>query len=158
MKNSPDAESTAALSQSAVCESTASTSAASKSNFSFRSLLSFLLVGGFATAVQYSITAFLTLVLNVPVVAASAIGFCISSVANYLLNAKMTFKSQQSHRETFPRFCVTAGAGLTINTLVLSLLITNGLHPAVSQLLTTVCVILWNYSINGIWTFRKAKT
>ena len=127
-------------------------------NISLRSLATFLVVGGFATGLQYAIMALLMALAGVPALAASNTGFAISAVANYLLNAKLTFRSERSHASTLPRFAVTAALGLGINSLLLSLLIAAGLHPAPAQILTTAGVLIWNYTLNALWTFKKPQT
>lgn len=126
-------------------------------NFSARRLTLFLLVGGLATALHYLLILIFTLGLGWPLLHASGVGFLLSALANYGFNARLTFQSRESHFTTLPRFAVTAGAGLAINHLSLGVLTFSGLHPAPSQVLTTVCVTLWNYLINGIWTFRQRK-
>jgi putative flippase GtrA len=123
-------------------------------NISIRSMLTFLVVGGFATGLHYLLTASFFL-LGLPLVRASAIGFTISALANYLLNARLTFRSRQPHTVTAPRFFATAAVGLLINSFLLSLLVSTGLHGVPAQMLATVGVIIWNYSINGLWTFKK---
>jgi len=127
-------------------------------NISMRSLASFLLVGGFATGLQYAIMALLMALAGMPALTASNTGFAISAVANYWLNAKLTFRSERSHVATLPRFAITAALGLGINSLLLSLLIAAGLHPAPAQLLTTAGVLIWNYTLNALWTFKKPQT
>lgn len=127
-------------------------------NISLRSLASFLVVGGFATGLQYAIMALLMALAGVPALAASNTGFAISAVANYLLNAKLTFRSERSHASTLPRFAITAALGLGINSLLLSLLIAAGMHPAPAQILTTAGVLIWNYTLNALWTFKKPQT
>lgn len=129
--------------------------AAPRGNISLRSLLSFVLVGGFATGVQYAVMALLIWLVDCPLVLASGIGFVISAVANYLLNARLTFRSKESHGKTLPRFIVTALLGLAINSLLLAFLVSLGMHPALAQLLTTLGVLLWNYTINALWTFKN---
>ena len=129
-----------------------------KNNFSLRSGIHFLMVGGFATAWHYLLTAILSVGFKLPLVEASAIGFSFSAIVNYFLNARFTFKSKKMHRETFPRFFVVAGVGLLINSLVLLLLSSIGWSPIFSQTLSTCCVIAWNYSINSIWTFKKTQS
>lgn len=124
-------------------------------NISVRSMLTFLLVGGFATGVHYLLTLLFVFVAGLPLVSSSALGFAISAVANYLLNARFTFRSKQSHRATVPRFVATAGTGLLINSLSLSLLTSLGLHAIPAQILTTLGVLTWNYTINGLWTFKR---
>nr|WP_217344293.1 GtrA family protein [Noviherbaspirillum sp. L7-7A]MBV0878429.1 GtrA family protein [Noviherbaspirillum sp. L7-7A] len=130
----------------------------SSGNISLRSLATFLVVGGFATGLQYAIMALLMALAGVPALAASNTGFAISAVANYLLNAKLTFRSERSHASTLPRFAVTAALGLGINSLLLSLLIAAGLHPAPAQILSTAGVLIWNYTLNALWTFKKPQT
>ncbi|MFS0754494.1 GtrA family protein [Noviherbaspirillum sp. 1P10PC] len=127
-------------------------------NVSLRSLASFLVVGGFATGLQYAIMALLMALAGLPALTASNIGFAISAVVNYLLNAKLTFRSERSHASTLPRFAVTAALGLGINSLLLSLLIAAGLHPAPAQILATAGVLIWNYTLNALWTFKKPQT
>ena len=124
-------------------------------NISLRSLLTFVMVGGFATAVQYALMSLLIWLFDCPLVLASDIGFAISAIANYLLNARLTFRSNERHAKTLPRFVVTACLGLAINSLLLAFLDSIGLHPAPAQILTTLGVLLWNYTINALWTFKK---
>ena len=128
---------------------------AANRNLSLRSLASFVLVGGFATGVQYALMSLLIWLVDCPLVLASGIGFAVSAVANYALNARLTFRSKERHSKTLPRFIVTALLGLAINTLLLAFLASLGMHPALAQLLTTLGVLLWNYTINALWTFKN---
>jgi putative flippase GtrA len=128
------------------------------SNFSGRSALTFLLVGGAATGLHYAVMFLCVAAVQLPVVWASAIGFTVSAVANYLLNARLTFRSSQPHSNTAPRFFVTAGVGLILNYFFLSILVSNGLQAIPAQLLTTLGVLTWNYCINGLWTFANRAT
>lgn len=124
-------------------------------NISMRSIFTFALVGGFATAVQYALMTLLIWLFDYPLVLASGIGFAVSAVANYILNARLTFRSKERHAKTLPRFIVTACLGLAINSALLALLASLGLHPAPAQILTTLGVLLWNYTINALWTFKS---
>jgi putative flippase GtrA len=126
-------------------------------NLTARSFVTFLFVGGFATGLQYVLALLFFYLLGVPVALASTLGYALSAVANYLLNARLTFRSTGAHRQTGPRFIVVAGSGLLLNYILLSYLTSLGLHVAAAQILTTLSVILWNYFINGLWTFRPAK-
>ena len=124
-------------------------------NISLRSLVSFVLVGGFATGVHYTLMALLIWLVDCPLVLASAIGFAVSAVANYILNARLTFRSEEGHGKTLQRFIVTSLLGLAINASMLAFLVSLGMHPALAQLLTTLGVMLWNYTINALWTFKN---
>lgn len=130
-------------------------SASMRKNISLRSLLSFALVGGFATGLQYALMSLLIWLFDCPLVLASGIGFAVSAVANYILNARLTFRSKERHAKTLPRFIITACLGLAINSILLAFLASLGLHPAPAQILTTLGVLLWNYTINALWTFKN---
>jgi putative flippase GtrA len=124
-------------------------------NLSARSLVTFLFVGGFATALHYALLSFFHVGFGVPFVYASTLGFLISAVVNYLLTARVTFRSAERHRVTAPRFVVVAGSGLALNALLLSSLLSLHVHPIGAQVCTTIVVIFWNYFINALWTFKR---
>lgn len=123
-------------------------------NISLRSAFTFLVVGGFTTGIQYLIMALLIWAADLSALLASSIGFVVSAVVNYLLNARLTFRSKKTHANTLPRFVVTASIGLLLNFLVLKGLTSFGMHVALAQVITTICVLIWNYTINAIWTFK----
>lgn len=122
---------------------------------SLRSLVVFVLVGGFATAVQYVLMALFIWLLEWPLVYASGAGFAISAIVNYFLNARLTFRSKERHRRTLPRFVVTAGLGLALNSVCLAFLSGQGLPVVPAQILTTLVVLLWNYTLSALWTFKN---
>ncbi|MBB3223748.1 GtrA family protein [Pseudoduganella umbonata] len=129
---------------------------ASRDNFSARSLLAFLCVGGASTAAHYLVM-LLLLLAGMPTVAASGIGFILSALLNYLLNERLTFHSHEQRRVTAPRFAIAAMTGLLLNHLLLTALMRAGLPTIPAQLLTTIGVIIWNYCIHGAWTFRSRR-
>ncbi|MFM9437700.1 putative flippase GtrA [Janthinobacterium sp. CG_23.3] len=128
---------------------------ASAGNLSMRSMAGFLLVGGFSTTLHYLLAALGVLACGLPVVWSSSLGFALSALVNYLLNARLSFRSRASHRATAPRFLATCGAGLLMNSVLLSFLLSLGVAALPSQILTTLGVLIWNYLVNGLWTFNK---
>jgi putative flippase GtrA len=126
-----------------------------KNNISLRSAAIFALVGGFATGLQYALMALLIWLFDWPLVLASGVGFAISAVANYWLNSKLTFRSKERHARSLPRFAITASLGLAINSILLSFFAFLGLHAVPAQILSTLGVLIWNYTINAVWTFRN---
>ena len=127
-------------------------------NFSVRSFLTFLFVGGFATGLHYAIMLGTVYLLDWSLVYGSTLGFSVSAIVNYLLNVKLTFHSTQSHINTAPRFFLVAGSGLMLNFGILSVLLSLGAHAVVAQILTTIGVLIWNYVVSGLWTFRQQRT
>ncbi len=126
-------------------------------NINARSFLRFLFVGGAATALQYIIMAALIHGVDMHAVAASGTGFVLSSVFNYWANSHFTFGNQSGHHQALPRFVVTLCAGCLINVGVLYALTSLGVPVLISQPMTTGVVLIWNYTIHAIWTFRKER-
>jgi putative flippase GtrA len=116
----------------------------------------FAVVGVIATAFQYIFLVACVRGLALAPVAASAIGFALSSVLNYYLNYRLTFRSTRAHASALPRFLLIAGIGLAANSVAMWLL-TKPAHIGYlqSQVLATALVLLWNYSANRKWTFSS---
>jgi putative flippase GtrA len=131
-----------------------SRSSPASANIGLHSLLAFVMVGGFATGLQYLLMLTLIWLTGISALIASGIGFVVSAVANYLLNARFTFRTGARHASAVPKFIATAAAGLLINSLLLMLLTSLGLHLVLAQILTTLGVLSWNYLLNALWTFR----
>ena len=115
----------------------------------------FCLVGSMGTAVHYSALVAIVHLQGKPMIG-SIVGFVLGAMVNYVLSYHYTFKSVQRYPVTLAKFFTTACAGLALNTLIMSLL--TGLldvHYFVSQLLATAGVVLWNFTVNLRWTFRR---
>jgi putative flippase GtrA len=117
--------------------------------------LSFLVVGALATAVHYTILIAGVEWLGMSPVLASGAGFVAGAVTNYLLNRRYTFAVQKRHRAAIPRFAAVACCGLLLNLVILQALAVHvGLPYLVAQCLATGFVLLWNFLLNRLWTFR----
>ncbi|QLI81978.1 GtrA family protein [Chitinibacter fontanus] len=125
----------------------------------FKQFLTFAAVGLCGTGIQYLVLWLgVTWHGNSAAVSASAIGYLLGSVANYLLNYFFTFKDQhgqKSHREAAAKFYTIAGLGWLLNTGLMFLLV-NYLRithwPA--QLITTGIGLLWNFAGSRWWAFK----
>ncbi|MEH6586192.1 MAG: GtrA family protein [Halioglobus sp.] len=123
----------------------------------FGQLVRFLGVGCVATLTQYLILIFLAEIYGTDPVLASAIGFAISSILNYLLNYYFTFSSSASHIKAMPKFALVATSALMLNTLCMYILHSElAIHYLVSQVLSTGLVLVWNFVINRHWTYQAA--
>ena len=114
----------------------------------------FLGVGLLATLVQYMVLVAGVELLGAWPVRASAAGFALGAVLNYLLNRSYTFRSQVPHARGALRFVVVVAIGLAANVLFMWLLTGYlGLNYLVSQVLVTGIVMLWNFAAHALWTF-----
>ena len=115
--------------------------------------LAFSLVGVIGTLAHYSILYALVEFFGFNPVWASGCGALAGLIVNYILNYSLTFKSQQSHVQTFPKFALIASFGFCLN-LALMALLTPHLYYLYAQVLTTGVVLIWNFFANSFWTFQ----
>lgn len=115
--------------------------------------MSFALVGAAGTLAHYSILYGLVELYSFNPVVASGWGALAGLIVNYVLNYKLTFNSQQSHRQTFPKFVLIASLGFTLNLAMMALL-TQHLYYFYAQIVTTGVVLIWNFFANSLWTFQ----
>ncbi|MFA6051001.1 MAG: GtrA family protein [Methylobacter sp.] len=116
--------------------------------------IAFSLVGVIGTLAHYSILYILTEFHGFNPVWASGWGALAGLIVNYVLNYSLTFKSQQSHVQTLPKFTLIASLGLCLN-LALMALLTHHLYYLYAQVVTTAVVLLWNFFANSFWTFQR---
>ncbi len=117
-------------------------------------LVRFGLVGVLATGVQYLVLIGLVRGVGMWPPAASAIGFIVSAIGNYLLNYYFTFRSQHRHGPAAAKFLVLATVGLVLNVMLMQVLVETGWHYLLAQVCVTAVVFLWNFGGNSLWTFR----
>jgi putative flippase GtrA len=118
-----------------------------------RQFVRFLMVGGACTAFHYLVLIGLVH-LGWAAVPASSLGFSLSAVLNYALNRRLTFRSDAAHRRAVPRFALVALSGLALNAALLGLLHDGlGWHYLLAQVFATVGTLVWNFTLNRVWTF-----
>ncbi|MDD1614637.1 MAG: GtrA family protein, partial [Methylococcaceae bacterium] len=113
----------------------------------------FALVGVIGTLAHYSILYALVEFYKINPVWGSGYGALAGLIINYVLNYSLTFKSQQSHVQTLPKFALIASLGFCLN-LVLMALLTPHLYYLYAQVVTTGVVLIWNFLANNFWTFQ----
>ncbi len=116
----------------------------------------FALVGGIATAFQYGLLVAMIEVLGMFAVLASALSFCCSALANYLLNYYLTFQGGVRHRRALPRFALVAALGLVINTLCFSLVLAVAPY-LLAQVVATLVTLVVNFLLHHFWIYREPE-
>ncbi len=115
--------------------------------------IAFLLVGVVGTLAHYSILYSLVEFFGYNPVWASGWGALAGLLINYTLNYSLTFKSQQAHHQTLPKFALIASMGFGLNLALMA-----GLMPYLyylfAQIITTGIVLIWNFFANTLWTFK----
>jgi putative flippase GtrA len=111
--------------------------------------------GAIATGIQYLILVGLRELGGISPVIASATGYGIAAVANYLMKYHWVFRSDEKHHVAGPKYAVVSASGLALNTLLMYLgTQVLGLYYLFAQVITTGLVLIWNFALNGLWTFR----
>jgi len=112
-------------------------------------------VGVVGTLIQYVVLLVSRNQTTAPPILASGVGFVLGAFVSYILNYRYTFRSVKNHREAITKFMAVVLIGLLLNTFVMLV----GaeffvLHYLLAQILATVIVLIWNFSVNILWTFR----
>ena len=116
----------------------------------------FLMVGGLSTAAQYALLTSLVHLAGVAPVPASVCGYALGAIVNYVLNYQFTFRSSASHGVALLRFIAMAGAGMGLNTgIVWTAVHPLGINYLVAQVFATGVVLVFNFTVGKLWTFRS---
>ena len=119
-----------------------------------KQFLLFTVVGAVGTAAHYIVLIIMVQLMSTDPLRASIAGFAVGALVNYYLNYLITFKSNNPHCITLPKFFAVALVGLCLNILIMALM-TSCLHYLLSQALATVMVLAWNFFFNRFWTFKE---
>ena len=120
--------------------------------------LRFALVGTVSTFTTYSILVIGVEGFHVNAITASAAGYVLGSVVNYLLNYLYTFKSDQYHHILIPKFFIVMVVGMFINVAIMHASMDwLGLHYMVAQLVAIMVVLLWSFTASRLWTFANSQ-
>jgi len=86
-----------------------------------------------------------------------AIAFLAAVVNNYVLNRLWTFKSRdQNVTAQFVRFLIVSCGGFLLTQALMWVLVpVLGVWYILAKALTSVTVMIWNFGLNKLWTFRQ---
>ncbi len=116
----------------------------------------FVVVGAISTILHYIVLVILVHWFSTDAVLASTAGYISSSLVNYWLNYHFTFASSKPHLSALPKFALVVLIGLTLNSLSMAVAFhLLGLHYLLAQLISTLVVLIWNFTANLLWSFRE---
>jgi putative flippase GtrA len=122
-----------------------------------RQFFQFAVVGASGTVIQYLTMWAGVSIFIISSVAASAIGYGLGSIVNYLLNYFYTFRSRESHIGAIARYFSVLGVGFCINVGLMHFLTSYFLwNYWLAQIFTTGIGLLWNFLGSRLWAFRPA--
>lgn len=121
----------------------------------YQQVLRFLVVGGAATGIQFLLLTLLIELDKTTEVLASALAYVLAATFNYLANYHLTFASKQAHRDTLPKFIITATLGLGINTLIFAIVFFLTAYYLIAQIFATGCTLIINFLLHKFWIYRN---
>jgi putative flippase GtrA len=121
----------------------------------FFKFLKFGVVGASGMVVDFSLTYLFKEIIKVQKYVANAIGFTVAAIVNYTFNRIWTFQSNDPHVTVqFFKFFLISSIGLGINTLILYILVSKFKQNFyLSKLFAIGVVLIWNFTINLLFTF-----
>ena len=124
-----------------------------------RYLLGYLICGGCATILDFSVFLLLTDVFEVWYFHANFISYPLGLLTNFTLNKIFNFRNQyKGYIRQFLSFALIGLLGLSINQWILySLVESYGLFPLLAKAIALAAVVLWNFSANRYFTFHVMK-
>jgi putative flippase GtrA len=116
----------------------------------------FVVVGAAATGLQYAILFLAVEIFDMAPTPASVMGFAVSAIFNYFANKRLTFDDHTADVIAIPRFAVMVAIGLVATSVCMHTFTLLGLYYLLSQLITTLIVMMLNFQIASRWVFSKA--
>ncbi len=129
--------------------------------------IKFVVIGGAATLLQFFLLVRFVEIFGLAPVIASAASYAVSAIFNYLANYYLTFASTTSHKQTLPKFIVTAVLGLALSTSLFAMFLyileshlllgTKLLETAylIAQLFATLITLVINFLMHKFWIYRR---
>ncbi|WP_375461135.1 GtrA family protein [uncultured Enterovirga sp.] len=120
-----------------------------------RQFRTFFGVGLLSAGVHYGLLLSLVEGYRLDPVPATLTGYVSGGVVSYLLNRRLTYRSERPHAQATWRFALVSGIGFGLTWAFVSLFVRGfGLPYLPAQLVTTGIVLFWNFSAHRLWTFR----
>ena len=126
----------------------------SKKRLSDSTMLRYFIFGSMAALSRLVALAILVEIGGMQKIVASVASFFISVVINYYLQKRFTFKSSESDLYALPKFLAVSLVGLGINVGIFALLL-QIVHYLVAQVIASVLVFLFNYSVSRMFIFLR---
>lgn len=117
----------------------------------------YLLVGFSSAALELIMFFALFNILIIDVRFANIIALFCSTVFNYIMSSRWTFKVQGFRVRSIVYYLLLFIFNQTFSTLVIVWLIEGGWVPLVAKLFTMACIVTWNFILYRSIVFRQDK-
>ena len=117
------------------------------------SLFRYAAVGGVATGSHYLVLVGLVEGTGLSAIAATFIGACTGAGVAFVGQRAITFANRPRTPAALPRFLVVAAMGAVLNSVIVWVGSTAGLHYLIAQFIATLLVVYLTYHLNSLWSF-----
>ena len=122
----------------------------------FRTFARYVVCGGTATLLHYSILTGLVELGHVNETLSTTVGYFTSSIVNYLLLYHWAFRSSVLHRKATIRYFILAAGTLLLNSMIFWVMFrVAGLWYLLAQAVTTLLVLSVTFTVNSRYTFTR---
>jgi putative flippase GtrA len=121
-----------------------------------RQFATFSGVGLVAAVAHFGVLIALVETTGMDAVRAALAGFVAGGIVSYLLNRRLTYRSDRPHREATWRCALVAVVGFVLTWAFMAAFIRGlGAPYLPAQLVTTGIVLFWTFIGNKLWTFSE---
>ena len=111
-----------------------------------KQLIGFVIAGGIATIINYSLFSVL-LISGVHYLVSSAVGYASGIIISFLINRRYVFKSSGDSRSQLVRYTVIYLGAMFVQLGLLEALVRSGLDPFLANALAIIIVVVLNFFV-----------
>lgn len=129
-------------------------------NQTAQQFVKFAIVGVSSTAIDWSAFYVFNHFLGIYYLLSKVLSFILAVVNSYAWNSTWTFQSHNPKKaQEFIQFIVVSSIGLALDALIFYTAV-NKIHLSYlpSLVIATGTVMIWNFTINKLWVFKKGNS
>ena len=124
-----------------------------------RQFILYCIIGASGVSLDFLVYSILLRTGNVQYQAANAVSYSSGTLLSFFLNAGFNFKVRNRLALRLLSFCLVASLGWAVSAGTLYLLVNRaGLDKYLSKLLTLIIVVVLQYNLNRLISFRKSAS
>lgn len=120
--------------------------------------LKYAAVGFSGTLIDFLVLLLLVEIISWPILVSNTISFLLAVINNYTLNKLWTFEDKSKRvAHQFGKFLCVSIVGFAINSCLMLIFLRAGIWYVAAKVFIIAIVLVWNFTMNTFWTFRKTK-